>query len=106
MFGIGFVCLLGGGQVLNIWASAQDPVIPTSTHLNLYCPSTKANITIERIPYSCGTGLQIFGFLQGHMLAIKGSQGMWNVPPDPEFHFQFFSLFWSSRTSEVLSGDH
>ena len=37
------------------------------------------------------------------MLAIKGSQGMWNIPPDPEFCFQFFSL--SSRTSEVLSGE-
>ena len=39
------------------------------------------------------------------MLAIKGSQGMWNIPPDPEFCFQFFPLIWSSRTSEVLSGE-
>ena len=39
------------------------------------------------------------------MLVIKGSQGMWNIPPDPEFCFQFFPLIWSSRTSEVLYGE-
>ena len=37
------------------------------------------------------------------MLSIKGSQGMWNIPPDPEFPFQFFPLSRSSKTSEVLS---
>ena len=39
------------------------------------------------------------------MLSINGSQGMWNIPPDPEFPFQFFPLIWSSSTSEVLSGE-
>ena len=39
------------------------------------------------------------------MLSIQGSQGMWNIPPDPEFPFQFFPLIWSSRTFEVLSGE-
>ena len=39
------------------------------------------------------------------MLAIKGTQGMWNIPPNPEFPFQFFPLIWSSRTFEVISGE-
>ena len=39
------------------------------------------------------------------MLSIKGFEGMWNIPPDPEFPFQFFPLIWSGMTSEVLSGE-
>ena len=39
------------------------------------------------------------------MLAMMGSKGMWNVPSDPEFCFQFFPFIWSRRTSEVLSGE-
>ena len=50
-------------------------------------------------------GSSVLGLLQGHMLPTQGSQGMWNIPPDPEFPLQFFPLIWGSRTFEVLSGE-
>ena len=43
--------------------------------------------------------------LESSVLRESKSQPIFHIPPDPEFPFQFFPLIWSSRTSEVLSGE-